>query len=440
MWYWECFTPHPPVIIPEVGKGRELEASRTIEGMNILSSLASTNPPDTILLLSPHAPFSGGLTISLAEQYSGDFARFAAPRTGLSLRGAAAEGERLARILEETFPVITTYRKESPLDHGSLVPLFFLRKRGVSLPSLVVANPIGLSPSEAYRLGQALPHAPLQGSWALVASGDLSHRVTPDAPAGFSPFGREFDGMIVEAFQSNDPGALLALGEREMNEAGECGLRSALLFLGLGEKRQIRSLSYEAPFGVGYATAFASLHCAPLLARSALSEGVRFGREAAEKAAARFLDFPELQEKAACFVSLKIRSHETKEEQLRGCIGTILPSYSSLLEEIVENTLAAAQRDPRFMPVTPEELENISLSVDILSTPEPVSSLDMLDPHRFGVLVEKNGRRGVLLPDLEGVDTVEQQLSIAARKAGILSLERSSISRFSVHRLKEDAE
>ena len=440
MWYWECFTPHPPVIVPEVGRGRERDAFQTLEGMNAVSSLASTNPPDTILLLSPHAPFSGGLTISLAEQYSGNFAQFAAPRTRLSLRGASEAGEGLVRTLEKSFPVVATRRKECPLDHGSLVPLFFLQKSGIPLPSLVVANPIGLSPSEAFRLGQALLKAPLHGSWALVASGDLSHRVTPDAPAGYTPFGREFDRMVVEAFLTNDPAQLLALGEREMEEAGECGLRSALLFLGLGEKRKIRSLSYEAPFGVGYATAFASLHSAPLLARTVLSEGVRSGREAAKRAAASFHEFPELQERSACFVSLKIRPGRTEDEQLRGCIGTILPSSSSLHEEIVENTLAAAQRDPRFMPVTPEELENISLSVDILSTPEPVSSLDMLDPRKYGVLVEKNGLRGVLLPDLEGVDTVEQQLSIAARKAGILSLERASLSRFTVRRLKEDAE
>ncbi len=440
MWYWECFTPHPPVIIPEVGRGREHDASQTLEGMNILSSLASKNPPDNILLLSPHAPFSGGLTVSLAEQYTGDFAQFAAPRTRLSFEGAKDEGERLARILEESFPVAVTMRKMCSLDHGSLVPLFFIQKKSVSLPSLVVANPIGLSPSEAFRLGQVLLKAPLHGSWALVASGDLSHRVTPEAPAGYSPFGREFDRMVVEAFQTNDPAQLLALGEREMDEAGECGLRSALLFLGLAEKRHIRSISYEAPFGVGYATAFASLHSAPLLARAVLSEGVRSGREEAKKAAVRFNEFPELQAKSACFVSLKIRPGRTEEEQLRGCIGTILPSYSSLHEEIVENTLAAAERDPRFMPVTPEELENISLSVDILSTPEPASSLDMLDPRKFGVLVEKGGLRGVLLPDLEGIDTVEQQLSIAARKAGILSLERASLSRFTVRRLKEDAE
>ena len=391
---------------------------------------ASTNPPDNILLFS-RAPFSGGSRSRWPSSIRA-ICTFAAPNR-LSLRGASEEGE--GRVLWRNVPVVAT-RKSRSITGACL---FFLQKSG-TLPSLVVANPIGLSPSEAFRLGQALLKAPLHGSWALVASGDLSHRVTPDAPAGYTPFGREFDRMVVEAFLTNDPAQLLALGEREMEEAGECGLRSALLFLGLGEKRQIRSLSYEVPFGVGYATAFASLHSAPLLARTVLSEGVRSGREAAKRAAASFHEFPELQERSACFVSLKIRPGRTEDEQLRGCIGTILPSSSSLHEEIVENTLAAAQRDPRFMPVTPEELENISLSVDILSTPEPVSSLDMLDPRKYGVLVEKNGLRGVLLPDLEGVDTVEQQLSIAARKAGILSLERASLSRFTVRRLKEDAE
>ncbi len=441
MWYWECFTPHPPVIIPEVGKGREQEASRTLEGMDALSVFARKNPPDHILLLSPHAPFSGGFTVSLSERYSGDFARFTAPGTRLSFPGAAEKGERLARSLSEFFPVSVTSRPERTLDHGSLVPLFFLRGEDVSaLPSIIVANPIGLSLSEAFDLGRALWNSPLEGHWALVASGDLSHRVTPDAPAGYSPFGRTFDRMIVEAFEKNDPGKLLALDEREKEEAGECGLRSALIFLGLGANRRVRNISYEAPFGVGYATAFASLHSAPSLARAVLSEGVRFGTEAARKASARFRAFPELQGKSACFVSLKIRSQGLPEEQLRGCIGTLAPSHATLLDEITENTLAAAQRDPRFLPVTPDELGRISLSVDILSSPEGASSLEMLDPKKFGVLVEKNGLRGVLLPDLEGVDTVEQQLSIAARKVGIRSLEGASISRFTVSRIREDAE
>ncbi len=433
MWYWECFAPHPAIIIPEVGGGREEEASVTIDGMRAISDLTAGNMPDNILLLSPHAHFSGGLTLSLAESYSGDFSRFMAPSVRLSFSGTPSEGERMANLLGGSFHTVIRRHKECPLDHGSLVPLFFLK----GSPRLVVANPIGLSPSEAFRLGRTLSEAKLDGSWGLLASGDLSHRVTPEAPAGYSPFGGEFDRMIVEAFERNDPESLLALDMNEIERAGECGLRSALIFLGLGANRRIKNLSYEAPFGVGYATAFAQLHAAPSLARSVIENGVRFGRNKALEAASEYSGFLELRERAACFVTLKTHSGHGAEGRLRGCIGTILPTCPTLLEEITENALSASMRDPRFPPVSSEELEDISVSVDILSLPEVVDSTDSLDPKSYGVIVEKNGLRGVLLPDLDGVDSVEQQLAIAAQKAGIRSLAEAKISRFSVHRIME---
>ncbi len=134
------------------------------------------------------------------------------------------------------------------------------------------------------------------------------------------------------------------------------------------------------------------------------------GRGAPELAA-------ELQElknqRAAAFVSIK------QDGRLRGCIGTILPAYKNLAEEIAHNALAAGLRDPRFPAVTAAELETLEYSVDVLGTPESCSR-EELDPHRYGVIVSDKGRRGLLLPDLEGVDTVDEQLHIALQKAGLL--------------------
>jgi len=138
-----------------------------------------------------------------------------------------------------------------------------------------------------------------------------------------------------------------------------------------------------------------------------------------------------MAERAGCFVTLK------KKGDLRGCIGTILPRKAGLAEEIAENSLSAAFEDPRFPPVEQRELEDISISVDILSVPEAVADTTLLDPKKFGVIVEKSGARGVLLPDLEGVDTVEAQLSIAARKAGISDWRTASVRKFSVRRIRE---
>jgi AmmeMemoRadiSam system protein A len=135
----------------------------------------------------------------------------------------------------------------------------------------------------------------------------------------------------------------------------------------------------------------------------------------------------------ACFVSIK-----TLHGDLRGCIGTILPTQPSLDLEIISNAVAASTRDPRFPPMKASELGDVTLSVDVLSLPEPISDRSALDPAVWGVIVSRGVLRGVLLPDLEGVDTVEQQLGIAARKAGIRRIDDAvTIERFRVDRYKE---
>ncbi|MEW5919684.1 MAG: AmmeMemoRadiSam system protein A [Bacillota bacterium] len=137
---------------------------------------------------------------------------------------------------------------------------------------------------------------------------------------------------------------------------------------------------------------------------------------------------PVLTRPGAAFVSLK------KKGALRGCIGTIQPLQENLAAEIAANALSAALRDPRFPPVTEAELDELEISVDILSDPEKVEDASALDPRRYGVIVRARGRSGLLLPDLEGVDTVEQQLDIARRKAGIYPDEPVETYRFEVKR------
>jgi AmmeMemoRadiSam system protein A len=138
---------------------------------------------------------------------------------------------------------------------------------------------------------------------------------------------------------------------------------------------------------------------------------------------------PEMQERAGTFVSL----HDSRGN-LRGCIGTIEPQQPAVAQEIIQNAISAATRDPRFPPVQPEELESLDIKVDVLTEPEPIDSLDQLDPKRYGVIVESGWRRGLLLPDLEGVDTVEYQVDIAMRKAGISPGEPMQMYRFEVRR------
>ncbi|MFW6148500.1 MAG: AmmeMemoRadiSam system protein A [Atribacterota bacterium] len=134
------------------------------------------------------------------------------------------------------------------------------------------------------------------------------------------------------------------------------------------------------------------------------------------------------QNQAGVFVSLK------KDGNLRGCIGTFLPTQDNIALEIIENAVSAATRDPRFPPVTMEEVDFLSISVDILSPPEEVDDICLLDPRKYGVIVSSGFKKGLLLPNLEGVNSAEYQIEIAKRKAGIFPGEKIQLSRFEVKR------
>jgi len=214
-----------------------------------------------------------------------------------------------------------------------------------------------------------------------------------------------------------------------------------------------RALSYEGPFGVGYLTAdFTAFGEAPSLLPLIIEDKeasrkemlaredawVRLAREGVEhyvkkgkqKSVPEGLP-PELaDEKAGVFVSIK------KDGALRGCIGTIMPVKRSVAEEILANGVSAAAYDSRFDPITEDELDSLSYSVDVLSPPESISGPEELDLKRYGVIVTKGQKRGLLLPDLEGVDTIEEQISIACRKGGIGERERYDLERFEVIRHK----
>ena len=139
----------------------------------------------------------------------------------------------------------------------------------------------------------------------------------------------------------------------------------------------------------------------------------------------------EFNKKAGTFVSIK------KNGQLRGCIGTIEPTKDNIGKEIIENAISASTKDPRFNSITEDELSKIDISVDILSPKEKVEDVSKLDPKKYGVIVKRNSRVGLLLPNLKGVDTVDKQLDIACKKAGIYPDEEYEIQRFKVERYEE---
>ncbi len=432
--------PHPPIIIPEVGRGEEEKARRTTAAMQIFARRLAEADGETLVVITPHGPmFRDAVAILDGEELKGDFAGFLAP--GVELR---AENDReLVRAIERESQGVgvavallggknAAAGEEFSLDHGITVPLYYLQRAGTGKRCVAITY-APFSYRELYNFGRAIKRAAegLGRRVVVVASSDLSHRLSRDAPAGFDPRGAEFDRTLVGYLENYQVEKILTMDRNLIQAAGECGLRSIAVLLGCLEGEQVKPevLSYEGPFGVGYAVALltpqkkeGSPHTH--IARLALESSVRGqGRFQAP------VDLPgEFKEPGAVFVSLK------KRGALRGCIGTIYPAEKTLLEEIAVNALSAGLRDPRFPPVSADELDELEYSVDVLTEPEKVEDTSQLDPQVYGVILRSGERSGLLLPALEGVDSVELQLDITRRKAGIGPREEMEIYRFQVKR------
>lgn len=436
---------HAPIVLPEIGDGRAAECARTTGAMREVARRVVAHRPDLLALISPHAP-RHATRWGLVEdaRIGGSFTRFGFPGLRLELPGAP-EAARDVRALAEHRGLGCWAAEGSDLDHGSLVPLSFLVEAGWRGPTLVVALPYPGTGTEA-EMGDVLREAAARRGerWAIVASGDMSHRLQPDAPAGYHPRAREFDRAFVTALAAGDLRAACAVDPALRDLAAEDVVDSATVAAGaIGFRSDGHELlSYEGPFGVGYCeallfteTAAASRGEAPRGARRPPRELPEIAREAIRASLlGRPLRPPRLpppwDEPRAVFVTLRSESGE-----LRGCIGRTSPVLSSLAEEVADCAVSAASRDPRCPPVTLDELDRLRIEVSVLGEPEPVEDVRELDPRRYGVIVSRGARRGVLLPDIEGVDTVEEQLRIAARKAGLADDEPFSVERFEVEKV-----
>jgi AmmeMemoRadiSam system protein A/AmmeMemoRadiSam system protein B len=431
--------PHPPIMVPEVGRESIAGVRRSIEAMAELTERLIVSGAKSVILISPHAPLEIDSFVAYegAEVY-GDFANFHAPETSVS---APVDRELLEAITEaaaaENYQVSTLAATE--LDHGTAVPLYFLLRNGWE-GKVVALGYSFLSNEDHLRFGACIKRAVdrVGRPVGFIASGDLSHRLARHAPAGFNPNAHAFDDRVVAALRENNPQAIVDIDYDLRKLAGECGYRSMLVAIGasIGEQWSCEVMNYEAPFGVGYLVAqlinrpSSSGQELPGLARSAVETFVRSGEMIEPPAPDEEL----LSARAPCFVSLK-----TLDGELRGCIGTIEPARNTLAQEIIANAISAAISDPRFEPVTEDELANLRYSVDVLR-PAEETTFEELNPAVYGVIVEEeNGsRRGLLLPDIPGVTRAEQQVEIAARKAGIPEGTPVKLWRFKVDRYREE--
>lgn len=509
--------PHPPLAVAAVGRGKEKEVQATLDAYQTAADEIAGLKPETIVILTPHSiMYADYIHISSGAGTSGDFRRFGAPEAGFSvIYDAQLVSELSAAASEAGINAGTLGEKDKALDHGMMVPLYFIEKAygGEPMPSFVRISLSGLSFAEHYRFGQCLKEVieRLGRRAVIVASGDLSHRLKDDGPYDFAEEGPLFDRQVTDAMRTADFMKFLTFSEEFAEAAGECGLRAFIIMAGALDSQAVSSrfLSYEGTFAVGYGVCcFRPVGEDPgrdfgrqllqykeeylaqrraqegphaRLARLSLEtyvrtrqtlaytdellretlEGLPIERLTGEEAEAgaqperlagetaahmpegctdqlqdaaakaRKLLFEALsQTKAGVFVSLK------KDGRLRGCIGTISAAESNIASEILRNAVSAGAADPRFDPVGEAELAELVYSVDVLGEAEPIHSKDQLNVKKYGVIVTKGHRRGLLLPNLESVTSVEQQIEIALQKAGIVPDEGFSMERFEVSRFR----
>ena len=259
--------PHPPIMLSEVGGAESGRVRKSIQAAETAAQFLLQKNPTSVVIITPHGPaFQDAVGINVSPVLRGNLAAFGAPEVAVSfetnsllVQNIIKQSERLGvslAVLDE--PMAQQYRFSLQLDHGAVIPLHYLNRAGFR--GQVVHLSVGfLSYPEMYAFGKAVQGAieSTRQKVAVVASGDLSHRLTPDAPAGYSPQGRLFDERIIQCLQSMDVKSLFGLAPDLVEEAGECGLRPIFFLLGTLDGLEAASeiLSYEGPFGVGYGVA-----------------------------------------------------------------------------------------------------------------------------------------------------------------------------------------
>jgi len=449
---------HPPVLIPEIGEGRENEAEKTLRGLRDLALKVAEIKPQVIVCITPHGNvFRDGVAVVYENRLKGDLRNFGHPEIAMEKEsdlGLLDElnigfGKNNCHTIFLNEKIAQEYKIDLNLDHGVLVPLYFIEKyyRAYKIVHITIGE---LSLIELYKMGTVIREAiEARGKAALIlASADLSHCLKDEGPYAFNPMGSLFDENIVNGIKTRNYYSILTVPHQVYEPAGQCGLRPIVMGLGAidGRDTEATVFSYEGPFGVGYMSAFIDLKDAKIpslldryeadkmlsykerranesplvaLARATINTWVQRGRKLnfdhyKNQAEIEADVLGELENnQAGVFVSL----HQHGE--LRGCIGTTGPVTENIAQEIIRNAIEASTYDPRFMPVEEQELMDLEIKVDVLGVPEPVTTMAELDAKKYGVIVEKDLHRGLLLPDLDGVNTPEEQIAIAKRKAGI---------------------
>ena len=393
--------PHPPMIVPEVGRGSEKQVEKTIRSYEQVADEIASLCPDTIIITSPHQTmYADYFHISPGKRAKGSFKRFGVSGVKFSEEYDEDLVDKISELADrEHLPCGTLGEEDSELDHGTMVPLWFIRNKYKG-GKIVRIGLSGLPLKDHYKLGMIIRDAveKLDRKAVFVASGDLSHKLQDYGPYGFAKEGPEYDKRIMDVMGRAAFGDLFDFSESFCDKAAECGHRSFVIMAGSWDRKNVRTevLSHEDVTGVGYGicTFYPEdgdcpdrnfLNSFLLKKEKELNEKreasdiyVRLARLSLESYIRdrRMISIPEdliklaggekipdqlLRSRAGAFVSIH------KFGNLRGCIGTIFPCAPNVAQEIANNAISASTRDPRFDPITEDELPDLEMLMSLAS-------------------------------------------------------------------------
>ena len=391
--------PHPPLIIPSVGKGSEKQVTKTINSYKKIAKEIQILKPETIIVISPHSTcYRDYIHISPGKTAKGNFKDFNSNEE-INVEYDTELREKIIEIAKQNnFPAGVEGEKNKMLDHGTMVPLYYINEE--------------YNKYKCIRIG--VSDLPLKDHY-------------------------RFGILIKKAIESINRNVVIVDDKEFLEKVAVCGHQSFSIMAGTLDKKDVKVniYSHEDITGVGYG--IASLYPIKEDYKRCFLESndpyVKLAKETIntyinEK---RIIEIPNntpkelLENKKGVFVTI----YEFGE--LRGCIGTFLPTKSSIANEIIDNAIFSATEDYRFNPIEKDELNNLEIKVDVLNTPEKINNKDELDPKKYGIIITQYNKRGLLLPDIEGVDTIEKQISIAKQKGNIVG-DNYEIERFTVER------
>lgn len=425
---------HAPVLAPGLSVPESAACARSRDAMAAACARVVGHEPHVVVVVGASGPRRGRHWSVVHSPIEGDFSALGGPEVRVSLAPAGDAARALVEAVGSAAPIALA--APGPLDPRALTPAAHLSAAGWAGPTMHIAVP--RAPTGAAEVGAAITRAAARRDerWAVVVAGNLSHRLSDRAPAGFSPNGARFDQHVRRAVRSGDLDAVRAVPADWAEEAAEDCMAAFAVGLAAAGKRRAGTelLAYEGPFGVGYLTAI--LHDAerglpsvlPALARAVIGWQLGLGPQPRAPELPRAFTRP-----AGVYVSLYRREDGT----LRASAGRHEPRWDTLADEVADVARRAATQDPRMGPLRPDELESLVVEVTVLGPLEPVDDVDRINPKIHGVLVSTDQRTGLLLPDLPGLVRPSDQIAIALRKAGISPREPYVVHRFTALRIDD---